>query len=73
MLDVVVALIRHPGEQIADQVQARRALVVGLDDVPGTRVGVGVGEHAVLGLGVVDPAGAGLEVRGAELPALARV
>ncbi len=53
---------------------SRAALfVIGVHDVPGHLLDVGVGEHFVLGLGVIDPAAAGFDVHGAELPALGDV
>src|SRR3954447_14138310 len=41
VLDVVDMLVRDRRQQVRDQVQACGALVVGLDDVPRARVGVG--------------------------------
>ena len=51
----------------------RAALVVRLDHVPRSLLDVGVGEHLVLGFRVVHPPCPGLEVHGAELPALAGI
>ena len=66
-------LVRDQREQVADAVQPRAALVVGVDDVPGRLLDVRVAEHLVLGAGVLDPALARLEVHRAELPAAHRI
>src|SRR5918997_4730135 len=60
-------------KQVSDAVQARPLLVVGLDGAPGRLGRVGVGEHRILGLRVLDPQLARLDVHWAELPALGRV
>src|ERR1041384_4057936 len=60
-------------EQMGDQVESGGALVVSRDDEPRGVRGVGVGEHLVLCLGVVDPASSRLDVDRAQLPALNRV
>ncbi len=55
---------------MGDAVEAGAALVVRLHHKPGAVLGVGVGEHVILGAGVFDPARAGLQVHRTELPAL---
>src|ERR1700733_7157910 len=60
-------------EQVRDAVQPCAALVIGLHDPPRGRLDVGVTEHLVLGPGVLDPAGARLEVHRAQLPAAHRI
>src|SRR5512132_522748 len=42
-------LVGDHAQQVADAVQPRAPLVVGLHHVPGRLLGVGVGEHLVLG------------------------
>ncbi|MNC35732.1 hypothetical protein D3C75_842260 [compost metagenome] len=63
-------LVGHLAEQVGDAVEAGAALVVGIDHEPGAVLGIRVGEHVILGAGVLHPAGAGLQVHGAEFPAL---
>src|SRR5260370_14801675 len=65
--------VRDELEKVGDEVEMRGPLVVGLDDVPGRFLDVAAREHAVFRLGVVDPSGAGLQIHGAQLPALAGV
>src|SRR5947209_18750999 len=50
-LDVVVGdlLVRNQGQEVVDQVQVRRALVVGLDHVPRGLGDVGIRKHLVFG------------------------
>ncbi len=67
---VVDRLVGHLAQQVGDAVEAGTALVVGFHHEPGAVLGVRVGEHVVLGAGVLYPARAGLQVHGAELPAL---
>ena len=69
----VDVLVRDQRQQVADAVQPRAPLVVGVDDVPRRLLDVGVAEHLVLGARVLDPALARLEVHRAELPAAHRV
>ena len=66
-------LVRDERQEVLDQVEVRRALVVGFDDVPRRLLDVAVSEHLVLRLGVVDPSCAGLQVHRAQFPTLARV
>src|SRR5881398_23716 len=66
-------LVGHQAEEMADEIEMRAALVVGLDDIPGSLLDVRVREHLVLGLGVVDPSRPGLQVHRAQLPTLAGV
>src|SRR5207247_7977486 len=66
-------LVGQQAEEMADEVEMRAALVVGLDDIPGSRLDVRVGEALVLVLGVVDLSRPRLQVHRAELPALAGV
>src|SRR5437870_1650180 len=47
-------LIGDEAQQVVDEIEMRAALVVGLDDVPGSLLDVRVGEHLVLGFRVVD-------------------
>ena len=47
--------------------------MVGRDDVPGCEPGRGLLEHFLIGLHVLVPVPAGLEITGAELPPLLRV
>src|SRR5438093_4324243 len=74
-LDGIVrhVLVWDQGQEVANQVEMRGALVVGLDHVPGRLFDVAVRKHLVLRLGVVDPARSGLQVHWAELPALAGI
>ena len=60
-------------EQMADAVQARTALVVGLYGESRRFRDVGMGEHLILRAGEVDPAIAGFKIHGAELPAPGRI
>src|SRR5436853_4546662 len=48
-------VVRHDVQQVRDAVEARPALVVGLDDVPRRFGDIGVDEHLVFGFRVVDP------------------
>ncbi len=63
-------LVGHLAQQMGDTVEASTALVVRLHHEPGAILGVGVGEHVILGAGVLHPARAGLQIHRAELPAL---
>src|SRR5207247_337427 len=60
-------------KEVADEVEMRGTLVVGFDHVPGRLFDVAVRKHLVLRLGVIDPAGSGLQVHRAQLPALAGI
>ena len=62
-------LIRDEGEQVVDAVQPRAALGIRVHHVPGGLLDVGVGEHLVLRLGILHPAGARLQIHRRELPA----
>src|SRR5690625_231450 len=57
------------GEQLGDR-QARVPLAVSRNGVPGGHVGAGAGEHVGIGLLVVLPSGARVDVGGVELPVL---
>src|SRR6516165_6988491 len=69
-LDVLVG---HLVQKVRDAVQARTALVVPLDDVPGADLGGRSTEHRIAGTGIVVPTTVRLKVHWAELPDLARV
>jgi hypothetical protein len=49
--------IGHDVQEVADDVETGGLLVVGIDHVPRSLFDVGVGEHLVFSLGVVDPPG----------------
>src|SRR6185312_2338400 len=66
-------LVGDQAEQVGDQVESCAALVVAVDHVPRRLPDVGVAEHLVLGLRILDPARPRLEVHRAELPALGRI
>src|SRR5207245_6604264 len=71
-------LLRHflvvdERKEVANEVEMRGTLVVGFDHVPRRLFDVAVRKHLVLRLRVVDPAGSGLQVHGAQLPALAGI
>src|SRR3954454_17719894 len=66
-------LVGHLAEQVVEHVEARALLHLGVDHPPRRLGDVRGGEHRVLGTGELDPAVTGLEVHGAELPALGRV
>src|SRR5262249_25777661 len=42
-------------QQMRDAIEPRPFLVVGVDDVPGRLLAIGMGEHLVLGLRILDP------------------
>lgn len=63
-------LVWNLGEEMADAVEAGFLFVVRGDDVPWGFRDVGLFEHDFLGLRVVFPAFAGLQIHGAELPLL---
>ena len=60
-------------QQVGDAVEPGLLLVHGLHQPPGRLGDVGALQHGFLGLGVVLPAAAALEVHGTELPLLERV
>src|SRR5271157_1231115 len=66
-------LIRDQAQDVGDAVEPCPLLVIRFDDPPGGLGRVGGVEHRVLGLGVLDPLGAGRDVHGRDLPALGRV
>src|SRR6202142_3599505 len=66
-------LVGDLAQQVGDHVEPGALLVVAPDHPPGSLLEVRVGEHLVLGLRVVEPSGAALEVHGRQLPALRRV
>ena len=70
---LLLALVGNHVEDVADDVEAGPALVVGVGHVPGRRLGVRGGEHGVACPRVVVPAAVGLEVHRRELPGLAAV
>src|SRR5580704_4545522 len=70
VLDLSVGNLR---EQVMNAVEARSLFVVGLDDPPRRLRDVRAIEHGLLGLGVLLPAAATLEVHWAQLPLLERV
>ena len=60
-------------EQVGDAVEPCLLLIVSVDHEPRRVRTVGVSEHLVLGLGILDPVLARLDVHRAQLPALDRV
>ncbi len=60
-------------QEVADAVESRALLVVGLDDRPRRVGGVGMEEHRLLGGGVVVPLVQRLDVDGRQLPVLERI
>src|SRR5262245_60119394 len=56
-----------------DAIEPRSFLVVGVDHVPGGLLAVGMFEHHVLDLRILDPAFARLHVHRAEFPAFDRI
>src|SRR6266852_197550 len=66
-------LVGNQGKEVADEVEMRRPLVVGLDHMPRRLLDVAVRKHLVLRLGVVDPPRSSLQVHWAQLPALAGI
>ena len=62
-------VIGDEGEQVADAVEPRAALRIRVHHEPGGLFDVGVGEHLILRLGILHPAGARFQVHRRELPA----
>src|SRR5262249_10267860 len=55
-------VVRDLPQQMRDAIESCLPLVIGVDDVPRGLLAVGMGEHLILGLGVVDPTLARLEI-----------
>src|SRR6266545_624584 len=66
-------LVRDRTQNMGDAVEARAALIIALHGPPASLLDVGVTEHLVLGLGVLDPFGHRFEVHGAQFPSPRRV
>jgi len=68
-----LAAIVDAGEQVADEMNASEALVVGADDIPGRDGGVGAEKHGVAGAAVAGPVFHGDVVDGRNLPLFQRI
>jgi len=66
-------IVWYQTQEVANAIEPGLALVVGIDDVPGRKVGIGCGYHLVIGLCVVPPPPHRLDVHGAEFPLFAGI
>src|SRR5258708_13667245 len=67
-LGVIDLLVGNLRQDVRNGVQSCALLVVGMDDVPGRVIGVGMLEHHVARPRVVVPAPVGFDAHGAQLP-----
>ena len=68
-LDGVQILVGNARQQMCDAIKPGLFLVVGVYHVPRAHLSVGLGEHKVLCLRIIDPMPAGFYVYRAKLPA----
>jgi hypothetical protein len=65
--------VRNQLQKVRNAVQPRFPLIVGMDDVPRSMLGIGSLQHHVAGTRIIVPAAIGFHIHGAEFPLAHRI